>query len=414
MIRMMTAGESHGKGLFAILEGVPAGLELDLDAINARLALRQSGYGRGARQKIECDRVELLSGVRDRVTLGSPITLAVWNRDYENWKAVMAPEGCDVSAKRLTKVRPGHADLAGMLKFGQDDARNVLERASARETAVRVAAGEIFRQLLSKLGVGIAGFVKSVGSVSDEKYHSFEEILGRSTVLGMVDRDLEREACLLIDEAKEKKDTLGGVVELRVRGLRSGYGSCMTYEEKLDARLCAALMSVQAVKGVEVGLGFGAATRFGSAVHDEIMPSPEEAHRMPSPEEAHHMPPPEEAHRMPPPEEGGRGVGNLSSRSFTRHTNNAGGIEGGMSNGGELVLRAAMKPIPTLMRGLHTIDADTLLPAVAAAERSDVCAILACETVCEAAIAEVLAKAVTERLGGDTMAELIRRNGELK
>ncbi len=372
MIRMMTAGESHGKGLFAILEGVPAGLKLDLDAIDARLALRQSGYGRGSRQKIECDRVEVLSGVRNCVTLGSPITLAVWNRDYDHWKDVMAPEGCDVSSKRLTKVRPGHADLAGMLKFGHDDARNVLERASARETAVRVAAGEICRQLLSALGVGIAGFVKSVGTVIDMKEYSFEEILGRSAVLGMVDRDLEREACLLIDEAKESKDTLGGVVELRVRGLRSGYGSCMTYEEKLDARLCAALMGVQAVKGVEVGLGFESARRFGSAVHDEI------------------------------------------NVDFSRKTNHAGGIEGGMSNGEELVFRAAMKPIPTLMKGLSTIDTDTLLPAVAAAERSDVCAILACETVCEAAIAAELAKIVTERLGGDTMAELIRRNGELK
>ncbi len=372
MIRMTTAGESHGKGLFAILEGIPAGLQLDIGKIDARLALRQSGYGRGGRQKIETDRVEILSGVRDLVTLGSPIALAVWNRDYENWKAVMAPEGCDTSSKRLTKVRPGHADLAGMRKFGQDDARNVLERASARETAVRVAAGEICRQYLAALGMEIVGYVKSVGPVCDWKEYSFDEISGRSARLGMMDGTLEEEACRLIDRCKAEGDTLGGVVELRVRGLKSGFGSCMTYAEKLDARLTAALMSVQAVKGVEIGLGFESARRFGSAVHDEI------------------------------------DVG------FTRPTNNAGGIEGGMSNGEELVLRAAMKPIPTLMKGLWTVDTDTMESATAAAERSDVCAVLACETVCEAALAAELAKAVSERLGGDTIVEAIRRNGELK
>ncbi len=372
MIRMTTAGESHGKGLFAILEGIPAGLELNIEEIDARLALRQSGYGRGARQKIESDKVEILSGVRNRVTLGSPIALAVWNRDYENWKHCMAPEGCDAGERRLTKVRPGHADLAGMCKFGQDDARNILERASARETAVRVAAGEICRQFLAALGIEICGFVRSVGSVSDEKSYTYDAISKRSPLLGMIDTDLEREACALIDRARKEGDTLGGVVELRVRGLKAGFGSCMTYAEKLDARLTSALMSVQAVKGVEVGLGFASARSFGSAVHDEI------------------------------------------NVNFTRRTNNAGGIEGGMSNGEELVLRAAMKPIPTVMKGLRTVDTDTLEPTLSAPERSDVCAVFACETVCEAAIAAELAKVVSERLGGDTMAELVRRNGELK
>ena len=372
MIHLTTAGESHGKGLFAILEGIPAGLKLDIEAIDARLALRQSGYGRGARQKIESDRVEILSGVRDLVTLGSPIALAVWNRDYETWKACMAPEGCDTSLRRLTKVRPGHADLAGMEKFGQSDARNVLERASARETAIRVAAGEICRQLLFALGIEIAGYVQSVGTVCDERTYSFEEILSRSPVLGMLDASLEKEACRLIDAAKADGDTLGGMFELRVRGLRRGFGSCMTYAEKLDARLISAIMSVQAVKGVEIGLGFESARRFGSAVHDEIVPD------------------------------------------LSRPTNRAGGIEGGMSNGEELLLRAAMKPIPTLMKGLRTVDTDTMTPAVAAAERSDVCAVLACETVCEAALATELAAVVCERLGGDTMEDLIRRNGELR
>ncbi len=376
MIRLTTAGESHGKGLFAILEGIPAGLNLDLSRIDARLALRQSGYGRGERQKIESDRAEILSGVRNRVTLGSPITLAVRNRDYGNWEECMAPEGCDTEKRRLSKVRPGHADLSGMLKFGQNDARNILERASARETAVRVAAGEICRQLLAALGIEIAGYVKSVGTVSDDKQYSFEEISHRSELLGMLDRDAEERACRLIDACKAEGDTLGGVAELRIKGLKSGYGSCMTYREKLDARLCAALMSVQAVKGVEVGLGFSASALRGSEVHDEIYRD--------------------------------------KTLGYFRKTNRAGGIEGGMSNGEEIVLRAAMKPIPTLMRGLRTVDTDTLLPASAASERSDVCAILAFETVCEAAVAAELAAVVSERLGGDTVEELCRRNGELK
>lgn len=374
MIRYMTAGESHGKGLFAVIEGLPAGLELDLDTIDARLAVRQSGYGRGARQKIECDRAEILSGVRNGVTTGSPVTVAVWNKDYETWRAYTAPEKSDASARRLTAVRPGHADLPGILKFGGDDARNVSERASARETAVRVAAGEIFRQYLGALGIGVTGYVKSVGDVSDEGTYTFGEIeKGRSPVLGMMDRAAEARACAAVDGAKAAGDTLGGVSELRARGLAPGFGSCMTYREKLDARLCAALMSVQAIKGVEVGLGFEAARRRGSEVHDEIY---------------------------------GDGV------RFFRKTNRAGGIEGGMTNGEEIVLRAAMKPIPTLMRGLGTVDVATGERAVAAAERSDVCAVLACETVLEAALCCELACAVSERLGGDTMTETIERYRE--
>lgn len=375
MIRLTTAGESHGKGLFAILEGVPAGLKLDPKAIDDALARRQSGYGRGARQRIETDRAEILSGVRDLTTLGSPIALAVRNRDYESWKDVMAPEGCDVSLRRLTKVRPGHADLSGMKKFAHEDARNVLERASARETAVRVAAGEILRQLLGKLGILVTGYVSSVGGISDNGTYSFEEICARrSDVLGMMDEDIERACCEEIDACKREGDTLGGVIELRVKGLKAGFGSCMTYHEKLDARLVGALMSVQAVKGAEVGLGFGAADLRGSAVHDEIY---------------------------------------LKNGAYVRRTNRAGGIEGGMSNGEELVLRAAMKPIPTLMRGLNTVDTATGSPARAAAERSDVCAVLACETVLESALITELAAVVSERLGGDTVEELISRYGGL-
>lgn len=373
-MKISTAGESHGKGLFCIMEGLPAGLVIDQKEIDAYLALRQSGYGRGARQKIEHDRAEILSGVRGGVTLGSPVTLAVWNRDYENWKEYMAPEGCDVSARRLTKVRPGHADLTGLKKFGGDDARNVLERASARETAVRVAAGTICRQLLRALGVEVSGYVRSVGDVCDEKEYSFDALPCRLPELFMMDAAKQKEAMAYIDACKEAGDTCGGVAELRVKGLKSGFGSCMTYAEKLDARLAAALMSVQAIKGVEVGLGFGVAARRGSDVHDEIF---------------------------------------FSQGEYLRRTNRAGGIEGGMSNGEEIVLRAAMKPIPTLMRGLATVDYVTHEGVRAATERSDVCAILACEVVLESALCAALAEVVLGRLGSDNLADLKKRYEEL-
>lgn len=373
-MKISTAGESHGKGLFCIMEGLPAGLVIDQKEIDAYLALRQSGYGRGARQKIEHDRAEILSGVRGGVTLGSPVTLAVWNRDYENWKEYMAPEGCDVSARRLTKVRPGHADLTGLKKFGGDDARNILERASARETAVRVAAGTVCRQLLRALGVEVSGYVRSVGDVCDEKEYSFDALPCRLPELFMMDAAKQKEAMAYIDVCKEAGDTCGGVAELRVKGLKSGFGSCMTYAEKLDARLAAALMSVQAIKGVEVGLGFGAAARRGSDVHDEIF---------------------------------------FSEGEYLRRTNRAGGIEGGMSNGEEIVLRAAMKPIPTLMRGLATVDYVTHEGVRAATERSDVCAILACEVVLESAVCAALAEVVLGRLGSDNLADLKKRYEEL-
>lgn len=373
-MKISTAGESHGKGLFCIMEGLPAGLVIDQKEIDAYLALRQSGYGRGARQKIEHDRAEILSGVRGGVTLGSPVTLAVWNRDYENWKEYMAPERCDVSARRLTKVRPGHADHTGLKKFGGDDARNVLERASARETAVRVAAGTVCRQLLRALGVEVSGYVRSVGDVCDEKEYSFDALSCRLPELFMMDAAKQKEAMAYIDACKEAGDTCGGVAELRVKGLKSGFGSCMTYAEKLDARLAAALMSVQAIKGVEVGLGFGAAARRGSDVHDEIF---------------------------------------FSEGEYLRRTNRAGGIEGGMSNGEEIVLRAAMKPIPTLMRGLATVDYVTHEGVRAATERSDVCAVLACEVVLESAVCAALAEVVLGRLGSDNLADLKKRYEEL-
>lgn len=374
-MKITTAGESHGKGLFCIIEGMPSGLVVDAEEINRMLALRQSGYGRGARQKIERDEVCILSGVRNRRTLGSPVTLAVFNRDYENWAPYMAPEGCDESARRLTKVRPGHADLAGLLKYGGDDARNVLERASARESAVRVAAGTLCRQFLRALGVEITGYVKAVGGVSDDGEYSFEEIArGRLPELLMMNGSVQALAMEKIDDCKAAGDTCGGVAELRVKGLKSGFGSPMTYADKLDARLVAELMSVQAIKGAEVGLGFGAAALCGSAVHDEIY---------------------------------------KDELGYYRKTNRAGGIEGGMSNGEEIVLRVAMKPIPTLMKGLATVDYVTGEPTRAAAERSDVCAIAACEVICESAVACALTEVVLRRLGGDNMEEIEERYGRL-
>ena len=377
-MKLTTAGESHGKALVAIIEGLPAHLRIDEDKINETLALRQSGFGRGARQKIEKDCVEILSGVRNQETLGSPVTLCIYNKDFENWRLSMSAGACDsaeMDKKKLTRVRPGHADLTGVIKFEQTDARNVLERASARETAIRVAAGEVYRAYLSALGVEIAGYVKEVCGVKDEGMYAFNELKrAKTTELGMLDREKENLAKEKITALKTEGDTAGGVVEIRVQGLKCGFGSMMTYGEKLDARLAQGLMSIQAVKGVEVGLGFGVAGRSGKDTHDEIF------------------------------YKGGK---------ICRETNRAGGIEGGMSNGEELVLRVAMKPIPTLMRGLQTIDMESKAACKAAAERSDVCAIFALEVIAEAVVAQVLAHTVAERLGGDTMAQVKKRYNEL-
>ena len=378
-MKLTTAGESHGKALVAILEGIPAHLQLDMEKLQAELALRQSGFGRGGRQKIEKDRAEILTGVRNGETLGSPITLCIYNRDFANWESCMSDGACDeavMTQKALTKVRPGHADLTGMQKFAQEDARNILERASARETAIRVAAGGIYKQYLSALGVEITGFVREVCGVKDEGEYTFDEILSkRNAETGMLNPAVSEVAKEKISVLKKAGDTAGGMVEIRVRGLKSGFGSMMTYGEKLDGRLAQGLMSIQAVKGVEVGMGFGVASVSGKDVHDEIFYDME--------------------------------------RGYYRETNRAGGIEGGMSNGEEIVLRLAMKPIPTLMRGLRTVDMATGEAATAASERSDVCALVAIEVIAEAVVAQVLAFAVAERLGGDTMAQVVGRYKDL-
>ena len=374
-MKLTTAGESHGKALIGIIEGLPSNLKIDVEEINRYLALRQSGYGRGGRQKIEKDTVEIISGVRNLLTLGSPLSFAVRNKDYENWREVIAPEGCDTRQRQLTKVRPGHADLTGVLKYDQTDALNILERASARETAARVVGGSIARQYLKTLGVEVSGYVKSVGNVVDPHIYAFERLSeAKNHSLFMLDSEKEREAEKLLDKLKAEGDTAGGIIEIRVKGLKSGFGSCMQYSTKLDAILCGAIMSVQAIKGVEVGLGFEAAKKEGSKVHDEIY------------------------------YDGG----------YFRKTNNAGGIEGGMSNGEEIVLRAAMKPIPTLMKGLNTVDISNNQPAKAAGERSDVAAVCAAEIILESVVAFALADVVSQRLGGDNMGEVLERYRALR
>lgn len=375
MIKWMTSGESHGQALTAIIEGLPSNLKIDVEEINKYLALRQSGYGRGARQKIETDKVQILSGVRNCLTLGSPVCLMVENKDYKNWEEYMSPYGADVTVRRLTRVRPGHADLSGVLKYDQTDARNILERASARETAVRVAAGTVARMFLRALGIEICGYVRSVAGITDDREYTAAQLKDvKNSELFMPDPDLCEQAKKKIDEIKENKDTAGGIVEIRVNGLKSGFGSCMSYSEKLDGHLAGAVMGIQAIKGVEIGLGFEAARRLGSEVHDEIF---------------------------------------FENGKFVRKTNRAGGIEGGMSNGEEIVLRAAMKPIPTLMRGLNTVNFDTGEACRAATERSDVCAICACEIVVESTVCFALAQKVQERLGGDNMREIIERYQQL-
>ena len=378
-MKLTTAGESHGKALVAIVEGLPAHLRIDEEQINTELALRQSGYGRGGRQKIERDKAEILTGVRNGETLGSPVTLCIYNRDFANWESCMGSGACDegvMAQKRLTKVRPGHADLTGVLKFDQIDARNVLERASARETAIRVAAGSLYKQYLAQLGVEIGGYVKEICGIVDENTYTFEQIrLSKTTQTGMLDSQAETRAIEKISALKTEGDTAGGVVEIRVKGLKSGFGSVMTYAEKLDAQLAQGLMSIQAVKGVSVGAGFDVGKKSGKDIHDEIFYD--------------------------------------EKKGYYRTTNRAGGIEGGMSNGEEIILSVAMKPIPTLMKGLQTVDYTTKQQTVAAAERSDVCAVFALEIIAEAVVAQVLASAVKARLGGDTIEQVQARYNEL-
>jgi chorismate synthase len=378
--RFTTAGESHGPALAAVVEGVPAGLPLRTEEIDAELRRRQGGYGRGGRMRIESDRAEVLSGVRHGETLGSPVALLVRNRDWANWTEAMSAEpvdsvGDDEAMRRVFFPRPGHADLVGALKYDRTDARDILERASARETAARVACGAVAKRFLAELGITIGSHVVALGGVVAALPADFPEELNAASDPSPVRcLDPEAEGLMIdaIDAAKREGDTLGGVVEVVARGLPAGLGSHVAWDERLDGRLAGALMSIQAIKGVEIGLGFEGAMRAGSRVHDPIVLDRAAA----------------------------RGGG------FGRSSNNAGGLEGGMTTGAPLVARAAMKPISTLMQPLGTVDLRTGEAAEAVRERSDVCAVPAAGVVAEAMVALVLAGAVRQKFGGDSMTDV--------
>ncbi len=386
--RFTTAGESHGRGLVGVLEGIPAGLPVSAERINAELKRRMGGYGRGARMKIESDQIEWLAGVRAGETLGSPIAMLVWNRDWEHWQDVMAPEADAPATERrrqVTRPRPGHADLAGSLKYDRQDARDILERASARETVARVACGAVCKLLLEQFGIEIGSHVVELGGVRAGVGAQHGEVGAQhaaplqvprslnaaadASPVRCLDPDAEREMISRIDAAKAAGDTLGGVVEVIALGLPVGLGSHVSWDAKLDGRLAQALMSIPAVKGVELGLGFEAARRKGSEVHDEILPG------------------------------------------LSRASNRAGGTEGGMTTGEPLVARVAMKPISTLMSPLRTVDLKTGGPAQAQSERSDVTAVPAMGVIAEAMVSLVLAQALLEKFGGDALSET-KRNFE--
>ena len=367
-LRFLTAGESHGPSLTAILEGIPAGLSLKLENINRDLARRQKGYGRGGRMKIETDTVRILSGVRFGETLGSPITLSVENRDWQNWQERMAAFG-EAHGEKVTAARPGHADLTGVRKYAREDIRDILERASARETAMRVAVGAVAKELLFALGVTVESAVLDIGGgAADAAKRETGAAHKAVSELNCFDAEAEERMKEKIRAAKEAGDTLGGIFEVRIAGAPLGLGSHIQWDRRLDARFAAAMMSIQAIKGVEIGAGFGYAALPGSEAHDEMF------------------------------------LG--ENDSVVRRTNRAGGLEGGMTNGEDIVIRAVMKPIPTLMKPLHSVDIEKKTPVLASKERSDVCAVPAASVVGEAMAAFVLAEAFIEKFDSDNMRDM--------
>ncbi len=386
MLRLLTAGESHGRALVGIIEGVPSNLELTAEYINHQLHRRQQGYGRGGRMKIETDRVEILTGVRHGKTIGSPISLVIWNRDFENWGEKMSADPVKIEIEKVLVPRPGHADLVGKYKYRYDDIRNVIERASARETAMRVALSSVARRLLAELGVRIGSHVFSIGSAGYKNREELDAALAKMMKLEhgaeeiAIEADQSEVRCLdkgigdkmiqQIKRAKKSGDTLGGIVEVFVTGLPIGLGSYVEFDRKLDGQLAQAMMSIHAIKGVEIGEGFRNATVFGSEVHDEIL---------------------------------------LKNKKIVRPTNRAGGLEGGVTNGQPLWIRAAMKPISTLMKPLRSIDLSRMKNIEARRERSDFCAVPAAGVVAENVAAPVLANAILEKFGGDSLEELKQR-----
>ena len=381
MLRFITAGESHGSCLTAIVDGIPSGLSLLPEDINKDLARRQIGYGRGKRMEIENDEVEITSGVRLGKTLGSPISLVIKNRDWINWQDKMSVEPLDdISLGTITNPRPGHADLAGALKYNHQDIRNVLERASARETAARVAGGSVCRKYLSEFNIRVLSYVAEVGGIKAKINGQSHQALfkkAEASILRCPCPDAERKIMKLIDTARAKGNSLGGIFVIVVEGVPPGLGSYTQWDLRLDATLTRALMSIHAIKGVEVGIGFMAAQLPGSQVHDQIYFN--------------------------------------KNKGFYRKTNNAGGIEGGVSNGESIVLRAAMKPIATLYQPLQSVDIKSKKPVKATVERSDICRVPSAAVIGEAMVCYEIARAFLEKFGGDSMKEVSRNyNGYLK
>jgi chorismate synthase len=374
MIRFMTAGESHGPMLVGIIEGLPAGLRLQASRIDEDLRRRQAGHGRGARMKIEADAARIVTGLRGSLTLGSPLTILIENRDWKNWKSVMDPIG-PASGREVYRPRPGHADLSGGIKYGFEDLRNALERASARETAMRVALGGVCRQYLAAFGVDILSHVTQIGGIAAEPARESIEALRprvEASPVRCADRLATRRMIARIDAAKTRGDTLGGVFEIIAEGVVAGLGSYVQWDRRLDAQLSRAILSIPAVKGMEIGLGFAQTSRYGTEVHDPIEPAR-------------------------------RAKGGIR---FKRPSNNAGGLEGGVTNGQPIVLRGAMKPISTTMKGIPSVDIRTRKKERSSVERSDVCAVPAAGVVGEAVVALALAQAYSEKFGGDSMGEV--------
>ncbi|EST56049.1 chorismate synthase [Brevibacillus panacihumi W25] len=373
-MRYLTAGESHGPQLTAIIEGVPSNLPFSVDAINEQLARRQKGHGRGRRMQIEKDQVKVVSGVRHGYTTGAPITLVVENRDWTHWQGIMSAEPVEGAEekRRVSRPRPGHADLNGAIKYHQRDMRNILERSSARETTIRVAVGAVARQLLAAFGIRVGGHVLQIGEVVAQRQDvSLEELIARTeeSPVRCLDKEAEPKMMALIDKAKEDGDSLGGIVEVIVDGVPIGLGSHVQWDRKLDGRLAQAIMSIQAFKGVEIGIGFEAAGRPGSQVHDEISWN--------------------------------------EQSGYSRKSNRAGGLEGGMTTGMPIVVRGVMKPIPTLYKPLMSVDIDTHEAFSASVERSDSCAVPAASVVAEAVVAWEIARAMCEKFPSDSIDDML-------
>ncbi len=378
-MRYLTAGESHGPQLTAIVEGLPSNLQISMERVNFQLERRQKGYGRGRRMQIEKDQVQIVGGVRHGKSTGAPVAMVVYNNDWKHWTKIMNVEpieGTDEERRRVNRPRPGHADLNGALKYNQKDLRNILERSSARETTIRVACGALARELLREFGIRVAGQVIRIGEVEAERVDlPIEQLIEvtEASPVRMADKDAEVRAIALIDQTKAEGDTVGGIVECIIEGVPVGLGSHVQWDRKLDARIAQAVVSIQAFKGCEIGVGFEAGTTKGSKVHDEILYT--------------------------------------EDRGFHRGSNRAGGFEGGMTTGEPIVVRGVMKPIPTLYKPLRSVDIDTKEAFEAQVERSDACAVPAASVVMENVVAWEVAKAFLEKFGGDSIEE-IRRNYE--